>query len=80
MPNATSSLSNLQANLTKYFSPDELELLCFNAGIDKDNIPGKDKGKDYFVAALLTYIQRRGRILPLLVQCYLERLECPYIR
>ena len=61
--------SKLRASLTKYFSLDELESLCFELDIDKDNVPGKDKGKDYFVTALLSYVQRRELIPRLLIVC-----------
>ena len=59
----------LRANLTEYFSLDELESLCFDVGIDKDNIPGKAKGKDYFITELLSYVQRRELIPRLLIVC-----------
>jgi len=67
------NLPKLRANLTEYFSVDELELLCFDLGIDKGKIPGKDKGKDYFVSELLSYMQRRDMIPRLLIACCQNR-------
>ena len=66
-------LSQLRENLDARFSLEELETLCFDLGIDAENVPGKDKGKEYFIQEMLTYLGRRGRLPQLVEACKLAR-------
>jgi len=49
--------------LTQNFNLEELETLCFNLGIDYENLGGS--GKEAKARELLKYLQRRNRILDL---------------
>lgn len=50
--------------LTEYFSEDELKTLCFDLGIDYENLPGE--GKEAKSRELIAYCERCGRLLELM--------------
>jgi hypothetical protein len=54
------SLVNLRQKLVEYFSIEELRTLCFDLGVEFDNLGGEGKvGK---ARELVAHLQRRGRI------------------
>jgi hypothetical protein len=62
-----SDLTRLRKGLIKYFSDGELRDLCFDFGIDYDNLPGQ--GKADKARELVTYFAHRGRITELRRAC-----------
>jgi hypothetical protein len=52
----------LRENLVKSCADEDLELLCTDLGVDAENVPGKDNGKEYWVSQILLYFERRQRI------------------
>lgn len=42
------------------FSLEDLALLCTDIGIDPDTVPGRDKGKEFYLGEIINYAQRRG--------------------
>ncbi len=57
----------LRENINRYYSLDEIESLCFDLGVDFENIGGSSKpGK---VLELIQYMERRGRLLELADSC-----------
>lgn len=58
---------SLRENMNRYFSLDEIESLCFDLGVDFENIGGNSKpGK---VLELIQYMERRGRLEELAGAC-----------
>jgi len=57
--------TRLRQILTTYFDAGELRTLCFDLGVDYDNLPGG--GKADKARELISYLERRGR-LPELVR------------
>jgi len=61
----------LRENINRYFSLDEIESLCFDLGVDFENIGGSSKpGK---VLELIQYMERRGRLDELAQACNKSR-------
>ena len=57
----------LRENINRFFSLDEIESLCFDLGVDFENIGGTSKpGK---VLELIQYMERRGRLEELAGAC-----------
>lgn len=62
---------SLRENMNRYFSLDEIESLCFDLGVDFENIGGSSKpGK---VLELIQYMERRGRLEELAGACAKSR-------
>ncbi len=68
---ATTTLQNerarLRQNLNTYFSDTELREICFDLGIDYQELPHEDKRA--FVVELITHLDRRGRLAELISVC-----------
>ncbi len=63
--------TSLRQAMTERMSLDEIESLCFDLGIDPDNLGGDNKaGK---IRELIQYMQRRGRLNDLIAQLAKER-------
>ena len=56
-------MTNIQSALRKLiadsFSLEDLALLCSDIGIDSDSVPGRDKGKEFYLEEIIKYAQRR---------------------
>lgn len=59
-------LANLRQNLAKHFNIDELRTLCFDLGIEHENLP---ETKDGMARELVAYCERTGKIPELVAQC-----------
>jgi hypothetical protein len=64
-------LVQLREMLTASFDAGELRTLCFDLGIDYDDLPGEGKGNK--VRELITYLERRDRIPELVRICEQQR-------
>jgi ATP/maltotriose-dependent transcriptional regulator MalT len=73
---STRSLANLRQTLTARFSADELRTLCFDLGIDSENLPGE--GKAGKARELLLYLERYDRIPELIECCRQSRPDVPW--
>jgi len=61
----------LREYIARYFDLSELKELCFDLGVDYDELSGDNKaGK---IIALVSYLYRRGRLSELLQKCMQER-------
>jgi 2'-5' RNA ligase/tetratricopeptide (TPR) repeat protein len=60
-------LSKLAQLLTKYFDKEELRTLCFNLGVDYNDLPAE--GKTNKARELVSYLERRSRIIELIEVC-----------
>jgi hypothetical protein len=60
-------LSKLRQMLAEYFSEGDLRTLCFDLGMDYDDLPGQ--GKANKARELVAYLDRRGRIPELVGMC-----------
>jgi len=63
--------AKLRKNLVKYFSDSELRDLCFDLGVNYDDLPGLGKGDK--ARELIAYLERRGRIFELVEACRQRR-------
>ena len=61
----------LRDKLVEHFSLAELEDLCFQLGVDGDDIPGQTRPAK--AREMVTYFDRRGRLTELLAACRQER-------
>ncbi len=64
-------LAVLRQNLTDYFSDGELHTLCFDLGVDYEELPGT--GKADKARELVDHFNRRNRIPELVAACEKER-------
>jgi hypothetical protein len=55
--------TRLHRLLTRYFDREELRTLCFNLGVDYDDLEGE--GKTNKARELVAYLERHGRLLEL---------------
>ena len=62
-----SALSKLREDITRYFDIEELRTLCFDLGVDYDNLRGE--GKAAKVRELVVFLDRRDRIPKLVRKC-----------
>ncbi len=62
-----SYLTQLRQLLTTHFDAEELHSLCFDLGVDYDDLRGE--GKANKARELVAYLDRRGRIPDLVAQC-----------
>ncbi len=60
-------LTELRDFITKYFDYNELRDLCFDLGIDHENLPGESKSAK--ARELVAYCQRRNRLDELEATC-----------
>ena len=58
----------LRNGITRHFSDNELQSLCFDLGIEYDNLPGDDRESK--VRELIGYCERRGMLSKLIETCY----------
>jgi hypothetical protein len=63
--------TQLRQLLTDHFDAEELCTLCFDLGVDYDNLRGE--GKTNKVRELVAYLERRGRIPELVATCHHQR-------
>jgi hypothetical protein len=61
------NLSELHRNIADHFNMSELQSLCFDLGIDYENLGGANKIDK--IRELITYLQRRGNLEELVVYC-----------
>lgn len=66
-----SSRIRLLQNLTAFFSLDELQTLCFDLGIDFDDLPGT--GKVNKARELIAFLERRGNLAKLVAEARRQR-------
>lgn len=64
-------LSQLHQDLDKYFSLDEVRTICFQLGIDHENIPGNYKSA--FIRNLVVSLARQNRLQELVDEVRMER-------
>ena len=62
---------DLRLKIDKYFTLDELRIICFDLSIDFDHIPGLDKLSK--IVGLIEYVNRKDRLDALLNVLQLER-------
>jgi len=67
----TERLSQLRQNLIDHFSDGELRDLCFDLGVDYENLPGQTKADK--ARELLSDLDHRGRIPELIQHCSMLR-------
>lgn len=60
-------LARLYLTVEQQFNESELQNLCFQLGVDYENLAGQ--GKAARVQTLITYLHRRGRIGDLIETC-----------
>ena len=58
--------AKLRRNLSKHFNKEELRTLCFDLGIEHENLP---ETKDVMARELVAYCERTGKIRELVAQC-----------
>jgi hypothetical protein len=71
MEMSRSSRIRLLQNLTAFFSLDELQTLCFDLGIDFDDLPGT--GKVNKARELIAFLERRGNLAKLVAEARRQR-------
>lgn len=69
-------LIKLRQRLSTYFSEGELKTLCFDLGIDYDDLP--DNGRENKARELIQYFERRSRIPELVEACQGQRPQVPW--
>jgi hypothetical protein len=62
-----SYLTKLRQNLVVYFSESELRTLCFDIGVDYDDLIGR--GKSDAAREIIAYLERRGCLAELVKRC-----------
>ena len=69
---ATSSVGQSRADLRKKFdrafSVEDLKLLCDDLGVDPQDIPGQDQGKEFWIGQIILYFERRNQMAALLAR------------
>jgi hypothetical protein len=55
----------LRKTLQSQFDMSELKILCFDMNIDHEEVIGKDVKKSTFITAMISYCERKGRLLEL---------------
>jgi hypothetical protein len=63
----TMTRSELHRILDDYFSASELRSLCFDLGVDHDDLPGD--GQEAHARELVAFLERRGRLAELEAAC-----------
>ncbi|RMG99071.1 MAG: hypothetical protein D6706_06130 [Chloroflexi bacterium] len=67
----TTGLATLRRNLETYFNLEEIKTLCFDLGINYENLPGSTLASK--TRELVDYAQRYGRLSDLITLCQRER-------
>ena len=76
MQHLSKPLAELRENLVGHYNEEELRTLCFDVGIDYDDLPGRsrnDKARE-----LLAHLDRVGRVADLIQRCEKERPNVPW--
>lgn len=60
------------------FSREELEVLCFDLGVDPENVQGNDRGKEYWAQQIVLHFSRRDAITELVAKCRELRPNAPW--
>lgn len=60
------------------FSREELEILCFDLGVDPENVQGNDHGKEYWAQQIVLHFSRRDAISELVAKCRELRPNAPW--
>lgn len=55
-------LGELRAQLVALFNTEELQTLCFDLGIDYENLAGSNATRDQLARNLIAYLSRRGQL------------------
>ena len=58
--------AELRQTISQSFSLEELDVLCADLGLDPESIPGRERGKDYWIEQVILHFQRRNQ-LPALI-------------
>jgi TIR domain/Effector-associated domain 7 len=61
--------AQVRKQLDEHFSLDELRTLCFEIGVDSDEISSGDGSKSAFTRNLISHLARRGRLNDLILVC-----------
>ncbi len=69
-------LAQLRQNLIECYNDEELRTLCFDLGVDYDNLPGRAKADK--ARELLSDVDHRGRIPDLIKLCSMQRPNVPW--
>ncbi len=70
------ALAQLQQIVDRHFGEEELVTLCFQLGVEYDNLPAK--GKSHKARELVRNLERRGRVLKLVELVEQQRSEVPW--
>lgn len=73
--NVSGELANL---LNEYFSRTEVITLCFDLGVDHEELAGPDSPKSHLVRQLLTHLMQRGRLEELISIAEKQRPQVPW--
>lgn len=65
-PLATTDLAELRQKIAQHFNKEELRTLCFDLGVEYENLPDT---KDGMVRELVAYSERRGKTAELIAAC-----------
>jgi Effector-associated domain 7 len=60
-------LTDLRLKIVEHFDDEELRTLCFDVGVDYDNLRGQ--GKEAKARELIDYMQRQGRLSDVIQAC-----------
>jgi hypothetical protein len=71
MTNSTKYLSTLHKQIDQYFSFSEVRTLCFDLGVDYENIPGDHRSA--FIRNLIVSLAKQKRLQELIDQVRMER-------
>lgn len=71
-----SNRSRLREILNRHFSEGELRTLCFDLGVDYEDLPGR--GKTSKARELIAYLERRGRLQDLIKIGQLQRPDADW--
>ena len=69
--NSAKYLSTLHKQIDQYFSFSEVRTLCFNLGVDYENIPGDHRSA--FIRNLIVSLAKQGRLQELIEEVRAER-------
>jgi hypothetical protein len=59
----------LRQKMNQHFSVDEIKALCFDSGVDPEELGGRTSPKSNLVINLITYLRRRDRLESLFQVC-----------
>ncbi len=67
--NSEEDLSLLRQKMHQYFSIEELRTLCFDLGVDPEELGGINSSKSILIINLIAYLMRRDRLESLIQGC-----------